>query len=144
MARFGRSQPPSFFLSPLLVVTNNNVTLGLTGVSATGSVGTAVSTMVRNLSGNTAPTFVGNVSPPGVANQSITGVFGTKGIGSLQSFITVNLTGVFGAGICGSISTTSDRSISLTGVSALSRVGNMSVSESHFLPIKVKKRFTIG
>ena len=129
MARFGRSFPAKPIILKGLVG-GNNVTIGLTGVSATGAVG-SVSTsnlFTIGLTGVSATGSVGSVTP----SQGLTGVSSTGSVGSAgtDNLFTIGLTGVSATGSVGTVvySGTGDISLALTGVSATGSVGTVTAS----------------
>jgi len=106
----------------------------VTGVSATGQVGTAtVSTGINinvNLTGVSATGDVGSVTTITDQNVSVTGVSATGNVGTVTISIgrNVDVTGVSATGRVGSVTVTGTASTSVTGVSATGSVGSVTVS----------------
>ena len=101
----------------------------VTGVSATGSVGSVtVSTGINidvNVTGVSATGDVGSVTTITDQNVSVTGVSATGQVGSVVR--TVDVTGVSATGQVGSVTTTSSTNVSVTGVSATGQVGSVTI-----------------
>lgn len=89
---------PSWFAGP-----DAGVTVALTGVAGTGSVG------ALGVSRTTA----------------MTGVAGTGAVGTLAPSLSVALTGVGGAGAVGDVGIGGDKTVALTGVDATGQVGSV-------------------
>jgi len=104
--------------------------INVTGVSATGSVGSVtVSTGINidvNVTGVSATGDVGSVTTNTDQNVSVTGVSATGQVGSVVR--TVDVTGVSATGQVGSVTTTSSTNVSVTGVSATGQVGSVTIS----------------
>lgn len=101
-----------------------DVTVGLTGVSATGAIGTLAVALAIGLSGLAATGAVGTHAPQNAV--PITTVVATSAVGSVTASggdATVALTGVSATGSVGSVA--SGSSPPLTGVSATSSVGTV-------------------
>ncbi|MDE2022066.1 MAG: hypothetical protein KGI71_04145, partial [Patescibacteria group bacterium] len=107
------------------------VTVGLTGVSATGSVGSLGLTASVALSGISASGSVGTV----VASPSfaLSGVSNSGSVGALAPSAAVALSGVSAAGATGTVTATIGVVAALTGVSATGSVGSLGVARSKAL-----------
>ena len=104
--------------------------MGLTGVSATGSVGspTIISNAEFSLTGVSATVSVGSLDP----TQEIVGLTGqasTSSVGSLSPSDVMGLTGVSASFNVGSIAIGSSPVIDLTGQSTTSSVGSISPAD---------------
>ena len=96
-------------------------TAALTGVSATGAVGTIGLSISLSVTGNSAD---GNVGTLGASISSeLAGVSATGNVGSVGSAVTVSLTGVFATGDVGSVGATI--TVAISGVSATGAVGTV-------------------
>lgn len=129
-----------------------DVTVALTGVAATGAVGSTIANHADPLTGvngtgaagdvgvqiggniTVALTDVsgaGSVGTVGVSDSiPITGVSATSAVGTVgrDQLVTILLTGVSATGQVGDVGVTGDKSIALTGVQATGQVGNVGVS----------------
>jgi hypothetical protein len=108
-----------------------NVTKALTGVNATGSVGTVVSNVSYAITGNQASGSVGTVKS--AVNYALTGNAATGQVGTVVSNITYGLTGVQATGAVGTVSYATDVTLALTGVSATGQVGTVIPNVSYAL-----------
>jgi hypothetical protein len=104
--------------------------MGLTGVSATGSVGspTIISNAEFSLTGVSATVSVGSLDP----TQEIVGLTGqasTSSVGSLSPADVMGLTGVSASFNVGSITIGSSPVIAMTGQSTTSSVGSISPAD---------------
>jgi hypothetical protein len=101
----------------------------LTGVGATGSVGTLAATVTITLAAVTATGSVGTLTVTLDSTASITGVSATGAVGDLTALAgtVVSITGVAGTGSAGTLGVTVGDSITLTGVSATGQVGTLTV-----------------
>ncbi len=104
------SQQQNIYVS----VASGDVSVSVTGVSATGSVGT--------------------VTVSGGASTTVTGVSATGSVGTVTvttgGSVDVNVTGVLATGSGGTVSVTAGASTTVTGVSATGSVGTVTVSTS--------------
>ena len=101
-------------------------TVALTGVTATGSVG-SVSMGARTVA-LTGVTGTGSVGTVGASNtQAITGVTATGSVGTVGVLVAPALTAVTSTGSVGTV-TVAERSLAITGVTATGSVGTVGVS----------------
>jgi len=112
----------------MLAICNPDVTLALTGVSATSALGRLAPANAEALSGVAATGAVGNLS----AGQFITGVSATAALGNLTASRTLALTGVAATGSPGNLSVQSG-SIALTGVGGTGSPGDLGVTHVNAL-----------
>ena len=106
-------------------------TIPLTGVSATTSVGAITpADQVMGLTGQSATTTLGTpvVTPETIA--SVTGVSATTADGSLNIIIGVPLTGVSATTSLGTVTAVANVTASLTGVSADTDVGSLTITSN--------------
>lgn len=101
-----------------------DVTVALTGVSATGDIGTVGVQHDQPITGNAGTSAVGSVTPN--TTVALTGVAGTSAVGSVTPSTTVALTGVAGTGAAGTV--TPNTTVALTGVAGTSAVGTVAPS----------------
>lgn len=101
-----------------------NVTVALTGVAGTGSVGSVGVSHENPLSGTNGTGQVGSVTP----TQGLSGVSGTGQVGTVGVNFDIPLTGVAGTGQVGSVtySANSDVTVALSGVFGTGQVGSVS------------------
>jgi hypothetical protein len=97
-----------------------DVTVALTGVSATGAIGAFALGIALALGGVSATGAVGTVAP----TQGITGVSSASAVGAVVPNITVALSGVASVGSVGALAT--DRAVALSGVAGTGAVGSIS------------------
>lgn len=119
---FGRFVTPRRNVNPAQTAVQS-----LTGVSSTASVGTVVPTRTVALTGVAATGQVGSVSASQAGVVSLTGVGGTASVGSVSVSIEIALTGVQATGQVGTASAVSGTVIELTGVQATGEVGDFAV-----------------
>lgn len=119
---FGRFATPRRNVNPAQTAVQS-----LTGVSSTASVGTVVPTRTVALTGVAATGQVGSVSASQAGVVSLTGVGGTASVGSVSVSIEIALTGVQATGQVGTVSAVSGTVIELTGVQATGEVGDFAV-----------------
>jgi len=104
----------------------------VTGVSATGGVGTVAVTGLANVSvtGVSATGGVGTVTVTGLANVSVTGVSATGAVGTVTvtGLANVPVTGVSATGAVGTVTVTGLANVSVTGVAGVSALGDITVS----------------
>ncbi len=113
---------------PLPATGSADVTLALTGVSSTASVGTLALAHDQALSGN-----AGTGAPGTLAvnhSQAITGNSSASSAGSIVPSSAVALLGNAAAGQVGTLGAAGDEADALTGVSATSGVGTLGVSHA--------------
>jgi len=112
-------------------------TVAVTGVFATGAVGSvsATGSAVVTLTGVFATGAVGSVSATGSAVVTLTGVFATGAVGSVSATgsAVVTLTGVFATGAVGSVSVSGIANVPVTGVSATVQLGNVYPSDNEIV-----------
>tara|TARA_B100000683_G_scaffold262982_1_gene290756 strand:+ start:214 stop:1689 length:1476 start_codon:yes stop_codon:yes gene_type:complete len=103
--------------------------MGLTGVSATASVGspTVVGDITEALTGVSATSSVGSITPADV--MGLTGVSSTSSVGSITPADVMGLTGVSSTTSVGTLSVNSNPTVDLSGVSATSSVGSITVTD---------------
>ena len=103
--------------------------MGLTGVSATASVGspTVVGDITQALTGVSATASVGSITPADV--MGLTGVSSTSSVGSITPADVMGLTGVSSTTSVGTLSVNSNPTVNVTGVSATSSVGSLTVTD---------------
>ncbi|MDE2098905.1 MAG: hypothetical protein KGL39_16750 [Patescibacteria group bacterium] len=99
----------------------SNVTVSITGVAATGAVGTVTPSTTVALAGVVTTTAVGTLTP--TISVPLTGVSATGQTGTLSPSISVPLTGVSGTAQTGTVSPVT--SLAATGVSATGNVGSV-------------------
>jgi hypothetical protein len=104
------------------------VSRALTGNAATGAVGTLTASISKALTGNAATGAVGSLTPS--ISVALTGVSATGQVGNLTANATVSLSGVVGTGAVGTVTPTSDTLVALSGVSATGAVGSLGVNVS--------------
>lgn len=103
-------------------------TQGITGVAGTGSVGTvgtgSLSTLAQT--GVAATGAAGNVAP----GQGVSGTSGTGQVGTAGVSVTLALGGVAATGAAGTVaySATGDVTLAIGGVSAIGQAGNVSAA----------------
>lgn len=130
----------------LLKPTGGDVTIALTGVAATGAVGTVGVVHDQALTGNAGTGAVGSVAVAhaqaltGAAGtgavgtvgvdhvQALTGVAATGAVGSVGAAVALALTGVAGAGAVGTVGV--DHVQPLGGVEGVGAVGTVTVAGS--------------
>jgi hypothetical protein len=105
-----------------------DVTVGLTGVSATGAIGTLGVALAIGLSGLAATGAAGSATH--TATVPISGVSATASPGALSPSTTLVLSGASGTGAVGSVFTSGDLTLAITGVSATGSVGTVGPSTS--------------
>lgn len=98
-----------------------DVTVALTGVSATGDVGTVGVQHDQPITGNAGTSAVGSVTPN--TTVALTGVAGTSAVGSVTPSTSVALTGVTGTGAAGTVAPST--SVALTGVAGTGAAGTV-------------------
>lgn len=109
-----------------------DVTKALTGVNATGSVGTVVSNVSYAITGNQASGSVGTVKS--AVSYALTGNAATGQVGTVVSSITYALSGVQATGSVGTVTVAAtDVTLALTGVSATGQVGTLSPNVAYVL-----------
>lgn len=106
------------------VVASTALTLALTGVSATGSVGSVAAAVQAALSAVSATGAPGTLVP--AASLALSGVSGSGSVGSVVGALSAPLTAVTGTGSVGSVNPAS--SVPLTAVSATGSVGTVTAS----------------
>jgi hypothetical protein len=113
-----------------------DATVNLTGVSATGALGTISLQISPNitLSGVSATGSIGSVSVTtgGNASVNVTGVAGSGAVGSVSVGLSPNVTlsGVAGTGAIGTLTASGATLVSITGVSATGAVNTVSLTVS--------------
>lgn len=100
--------------------------LGATGVAATGSPGSLSPALSLGLTGLNATGSPGSLSPGGTFTAS--GVAAIGSVGDLIAIASIPLTGVGGTGSVGSMSPTMETFVALTGVSASGAIGNLNAA----------------
>jgi hypothetical protein len=109
-----------------------NVTVSVTGVSATGAVGTAtVSTsLTQSVTGQFATGQVGTVTTAQNVDYTVTGQFATGQVGTVTVAAgqVVPVTGVFATGQVGTVTTAQNVDYTVAGQSATGAVGTPTVS----------------
>jgi len=105
--------------------------MGLTGVSATSSVGspTAKSDVTLVPSGQSATSSIGSVEINFNINVSITGVNATSSVGALTPADVMGLSGLGATSNIGDLTTSGNPNIAVTGVSATSSVGTLNPAD---------------
>jgi hypothetical protein len=113
-----------------------DATVNLTGVSATGALGTISLQISPNISvtGVAATGSIGSVSVTtgGNASVNVTGVAGSGAVGNVSVGLSPNvtLTGVAGTGAIGTLTASGATLVSITGVSATGSVNTVSLTVS--------------
>ena len=109
-------------------ITPANV-MGLTGVSATASVGspTIIGDITQALTGISATASVGSIVPADVIG--ITGVSATTSVGSISPADVIGITGVSATASVGELQLTSNPTVLPIGVSATTSVGSISPAD---------------
>lgn len=106
---------------PHIAAVSNDVTIAVTGVTGTGSVGTVTPSVDKALTGVSATSSPGTVTPS--VSTALTGVSSTGSVGTVSPAIDKALTGVSATGSVGSVGV--NVTVALTGVSATGSVGNV-------------------
>ena len=103
--------------------------MGLTGVSATLSVGstTIIGSVAFSLTGVSSSSSVGSITPADV--MGVTGVSATSSVGSISPADVMGMTGVSATTSLGTISTNSNPLVDVTGVSATFSVGSITPAD---------------
>ena len=116
-------------------ITPADQVMGLTGVSATTTLGTATidTSLSLTLTGQSAATAIGD--PTVTSNPTVqpVGVSATTAVGSVVTVIGVPLTGVAATSSVGSITISTYTAVELTGQSATITLGNLGIQ--HFQDI---------
>lgn len=108
---------------------SSGLTLALTGVSSTTSVGTLAPALSKALTGNASTAAVGTVAPG--TSKALTGNAATPAIGSLSPSRTLALTGNAATGAAGTVTVSgSNITLALTGVAATSAVGTLAIGSA--------------
>ncbi len=115
----------AFAQAPFAALGENVTVVALSGVSASGSVGTVLGGQV--LTGVTASGVVGSVE--GSSTVALSGVAASGSVGTVELIKSFALTGVFATGDVGTVSRGAT-SFALTGVEASGLVGTMIYNES--------------
>lgn len=102
---------------------DNLFTVPVTGVSATGAAGGVTPSTTVAITGVSATGSVGSVA----TGQGVTGVFGTGSVGTVGPQITVGVTGVAATGQVGNVDIAGDKTVAVTGVQATGSVGSVTV-----------------
>jgi len=106
--------------------------ISVTGVVGTSALGSATTTADANTSvtGEQATGNLGSVTVIAEANVSVTGVAGTSALGSatVSGDANISVTGVSGTSALGSVTVTADANVSVTGVVGTSALGTASVT----------------
>lgn len=112
----------------------STATIPLTGVAATGAIGTlsVTASATKSLTGVAASGAIGSLTSSSTATIPLTGVSATGAIGTLSvtASATKALTGVAASGAIGSLTSSSTATISLTGVAATGAIGTLSITSS--------------
>lgn len=103
------------------------VSVALTGLAATGVVGSLGKTAVVTLSGQAATGAVGDLTPVTGFIVGLTGLAATGAVGALGKTASLALSGAEATGAVGSFAISTPTSISLTGLAATAAVGSMSI-----------------
>lgn len=126
-----------YFTSGVTVAAGSDVSVALTGVSSTASVGTVGVAHDNSLTGESSTAAVGTVVPS--TTVTLTGVASTASVGTLAPGTSVALVGVSATGQVGVVltgvvtaasvgSVTPSSTVPLTGVSSTASVGTVGVS----------------
>lgn len=99
-----------------------NLTLALTGVSATGATGSLTTSRTVGMTGATSTSATGTIASG--TSKALTGVAGTGSVGSVTSSRTIPLTSAVSTGATGSISVS--RTIPVSGVQITAALGTLS------------------
>lgn len=105
-------------------IVNPDVTVALTGVGATGSVGSVTPSMSIALTGNAGTSAAGTIAPS--TTRALTGAAGTGSPGSLTSSTALGLTGSNATGAAGTVTLSTDRAI--TGNAGTTAAGTIAPS----------------
>ena len=124
-------------------VLNISDVMGLTGVSATSSVGrpTGKSDYTRPITGQSATVSVGSITPADV--MGVTGLSATSAVGSISPADVMGLTGVSATSSVGSATVTSNPTIAPTGLAMTSALGSLSPADVMGLT-GVSTTFSVG
>jgi len=132
---FSSDAAPDQMLDTLMVeaefLDSPDITLSLSGVAATGAVGTLGQTREMPLTGVSATGAVGSVIWQMVVNVALTGVSATGNVGSVAHVRSVSLSGPAATASVGSVGI--DRSSSISGASASASVGNLTATPTFTL-----------
>jgi hypothetical protein len=109
----------SFYYTP--AGGGGDVSVGLTGVSATAATGNVAASTTVALSGLSSTSAVGNTAA--TISAALSGVAGTAATGTTTATDTVALTGVSSTAATGTLSAAGDVSQALTGVEATAATG---------------------
>ncbi len=103
--------------------------MGLTGLSATSSVGTptAISDATFSLTGQSATSSVGAITPADV--MGLTGLSSTSAVGAITPTDVMGLTGLSATSSVGSIIVASNPVVSVTGLSMTSSTGALTPAD---------------
>lgn len=106
--------------------------VSLTGVSGTGGIGsvTIIGAGIAGVSGTGSTLNLGEEIVTGTANVSVTGVSGTSAVGNETAFtsISIAVSGLSGTSAVGNETVTANSTLSVTGLSATGAVGNETVT----------------
>jgi len=105
----------------------------LTGISGTGSVGSVSSKISHALTGISGTGSLGTLTPTSGNTVALTGIQGTGSVGSVTARTSHALTGISGTGSVGTITPSTNKNVALTGISGTGSVGTLGKSVSHAL-----------
>jgi hypothetical protein len=95
----------------------------VTGVSATGAVGTVVPAISKTVVGFSSTASLGTATFTGTATVAVTGVSSTTHLGSAIATISVPVSGVSASGSIGSVTTNGTANINVVGLASTASLG---------------------
>jgi hypothetical protein len=113
-----------------IIAAGSGSSAALTGVNATGSVGTLSPSMSIALTGVSATGSVGTLTPVTGTTVALSGVQANSAVGSLGKTFSIPLTGVATTGAVGTLTPVTGVTVALSGVQSTVSVGNLGSSFS--------------
>ena len=110
------------------IASSPDVTLALTGVAASGAVGSFGRTLALGLTGVLATGATGTLTPTITYGATLTGVAATGAVGSVVGSRTLGLAGLSSTATAGTLA--SSRSTGITGIAASGALGSFGVTKS--------------
>jgi hypothetical protein len=108
-------------------VASGTAVKAVTGVSATGSIGTVVPAVSANVVGIASTTHLGTATFSGTATIAVTGVSSTSHLGTAIATISVPVSGVSASGSIGSVTAKGTANINVVGISSTASLGNVRI-----------------
>jgi hypothetical protein len=108
-------------------VASGTAVKAVTGVSATGSIGTVTPTVSKTVVGFSSTASLGTGTFSGTATIAVTGVSSTSHLGTTIATISVPVSGVSAAGSIGSVTATGTANINVVGISSTASLGRVRI-----------------